>query len=88
MSNAWQKCPVCDGSGGGYGALGHHQCGCCMGWGIISVITGRPPEGNKYTSAASTKVLTTCNGDIDANGRCTKCGQVGMSFQNKCTKLA
>ncbi len=44
---AWQKCPVCSGSGRGFNfALNQDTyCNVCQGAGIIGELTGLPPKG-------------------------------------------
>ena len=45
---SWQKCPVCNGMKN----LGFQKCSTCNGTGIISVLTGLPPN-NVITSTNS-----------------------------------
>lgn len=46
---SYQKCPVCNGSGYLIDAYATPKCHVCRGWGIISEVTGMPPNGVKNT---------------------------------------
>ena len=44
----WQKCPICNGTGNSYNNMTMNTsstCKTCNGKGIISEITGLPPNG-------------------------------------------
>jgi hypothetical protein len=42
--DAWQKCPICNGTGEGYTIHWVSPCKVCSGAGIISTISGLPPN--------------------------------------------
>lgn len=46
-NNNWQRCPVCYGSGLGHNMYGSGPCNTCSGHGIISTLSGIPPEFKK-----------------------------------------
>ena len=53
--DAWQKCPVCEGTGDVHAYLHlNKQCKVCQGYGIISTANGRPPIFNSgYTTTVA-----------------------------------
>jgi len=57
---AWQKCPVCNGTGKNYGAhpslIYNSNCPTCNGQRIISELTGKPPA-TKITSGSTTEIV-------------------------------
>lgn len=56
---AWQKCPVCNGTGKNYGGLQSSAiCPTCNGQRIISEITGLPPALITTTYQSTTTDLT------------------------------
>lgn len=57
---AWQKCPVCNGTGKNYGGLQWDAiCPTCNGQRIISEVTGLPPTYTAYNSTTTTTDLAT-----------------------------
>lgn len=40
----WQKCPICEGTGKDSNNLECGICKVCLGKGIISTLSGTPPE--------------------------------------------
>jgi DnaJ-class molecular chaperone len=52
---AWQKCPVCNGTGKNYGGLQSSAiCPTCNGQRIISEVTGLPPALIAYYNTNTT----------------------------------
>jgi RecJ-like exonuclease len=47
----WEKCPVCEGKGAVTQDYSEDNCKTCSGKGIISSLTGLPPNGLKIHEA-------------------------------------
>lgn len=59
----WQKCPVCNGTGKSIEIFSGESCKACNSKGIISSVTGLPPNGietfasPKYRNSDGTPVI-------------------------------